>query len=181
MSNIDFSTVSLKQLAAIVSEKLRSHHIDTTLVGGGCVSIYSQNRYQSYDLDYVTHEDMNHVEQVLKEINFVKKGRHFVHPNCPFFLEFIAPPVAIGNQPIENYEYYKTSLGTIKMLKATDSIKDRLASYYHWDDPQALEQAIILYQEVQNQVDLNEIKFWSEQEGHLSKFEYFLTQANPSK
>lgn len=174
MKNIDFKDISLKELAAIVSQKLRDAGIDTVLVGGGCVSIYSKNRYQSYDLDYVTHEDMKKVSKVLQEINFIKKGRHFAHTACPFFIEFIAPPVAIGNDPIENYEYHETALGTIKMLKATDSVKDRLASYYHWDDPQGLDQAINICQEVPEKVDLQEIKTWSKKESHESKYETFI-------
>lgn len=30
------------------------------------------------------------------------------------------------------------------MLTATDSVKDRLASFYHWNDHQSLEQAILI-------------------------------------
>jgi hypothetical protein len=49
---MDPKNITLKELAAIVSKKLKEHKLDCTLVGGACVSIYSQNRYQSYDLDY---------------------------------------------------------------------------------------------------------------------------------
>lgn len=181
MKNIDFGTISLKDLAALISEKLRSNNIDAVLVGGSCVSIYSENKYQSYDLDYVTYEDIKKVENVLKEINFLKKGRHFMHPDCPYFIEFVAPPVAIGNQPIESYAYYKTPLGTIKMLKVTDSIKDRLASYYHWDDIQALDQAIAIYIQASEQIDLESVKLWSKKEGQLEKFELFLRKLNKKK
>lgn len=33
------------------------------MVGGACVTIYSANRYQSYDLDYVTYEDMKKIKK----------------------------------------------------------------------------------------------------------------------
>ena len=36
----------------------------------------------------------------------------------------------------------KYSTGTLRLLTATDCIKDRLAAYYHWRDEQGLEQAI---------------------------------------
>ncbi len=55
---IDWGKISLKELAGYVAEELRKRGIDTVLVGGACVTIYSENRYQSYDLDYVTYADM---------------------------------------------------------------------------------------------------------------------------
>lgn len=175
MKRIDYKKITLEQLAAIVSKKLQEHGIDSTLVGGGCVSIYSHNRYQSYDLDYVTHEDMKKVEKALFELNFLKAGRHFEHKECQYLIEFISPPVAIGDEPIQNYEYHKTSLGTIKMLTPTDSVKDRLASYYHWGDYQGLEQAINIWQEIPRRINLKEVKRWSTKEGQLKKYEIFLS------
>ncbi|SCA63500.1 hypothetical protein SCG7109_AQ_00030 [Chlamydiales bacterium SCGC AG-110-M15] len=57
--------------------------------------------------------------------------------------------------------------------RAVDSIKDRLASFYHWDDRQGLEQAINICQEVENAY-FDEIEKWSEREGHMDKFQIFL-------
>ena len=51
MSNYDFNNITLEQLAGIISGKLQEHGIDSVLVGGACVSIYSQKRYQSFDLN----------------------------------------------------------------------------------------------------------------------------------
>lgn len=174
MRKINFKNITLEKLAAIISEKLKEHEIDSVLVGGGCVSIYSKNRYQSYDLDYVTYEDMKKVEKVLNELDFQKEGRYFKNKNCEHYIEFVSPPVAIGNEPIDNYEYHRTSFGTIKMLTPTDSIKDRLAAFYHWNDKQSLDQALLIYKKIHKRIDIKEIKKWSEQEGHLKKFEIFL-------
>ena len=69
MNKIGFKKITLEKLAAIISEKLREHKIDSILVGGGCVSIYSQNRYQSYDLDYVTYEDKKKIAKVMNASN----------------------------------------------------------------------------------------------------------------
>lgn len=44
---IDWEHISLKKLAGYVSEELRKCGIETILVGGACVTIYSENRYQS--------------------------------------------------------------------------------------------------------------------------------------
>jgi len=171
---MNLKNITTEQLAALISNKLNEHGIDSILVGGGCVSIYSKNRYQSYDLDYVTYADMKKVQRALKELGFEKKGRHFAHKECRYYVEFVAPPVAIGNEPICKYEYHQTPLGTIKMLTPTDSVKDRLASYYHWDDLQSLNQAMNIYQEIPEKIDVEEIRKWSQKEGYLEKFQIFL-------
>lgn len=110
---IDWSTISLRDLAGFISEELRKKGIDTVLVGGACVTIYSKNRYQSHDLDYVTYEDMRKVKRALQELRFIEKYKYFQHPNCPWFIEFVSPPVAVGNEPIQKFDHVATSLGTI--------------------------------------------------------------------
>ena len=67
---IDWANISLQELAGYVSEELRKRGVDTILVGGACVTIYSHNRYQSYDLDYVTYDDMRKVKKALLELGF---------------------------------------------------------------------------------------------------------------
>lgn len=64
---VKFSSISLESLAALVSEKMKEHNLNCVLVGGSCVSLYSKNRYQSYDLDFVTQEDMTLVANALNE------------------------------------------------------------------------------------------------------------------
>jgi len=128
---IDWSTISLRDLAGFVSEELRKKGIDTVLVGGAWVTIYSENRCQSYDLDYVTYEDMKKVKKALRELGFTEKQKYFQHKNCPWFIEFVSPPAAVGNEPIRQFNHLKTALGTTKMLQPIDSVKDRLASFYH--------------------------------------------------
>lgn len=172
--NINFKKITIEKLAAIISEKLKEHGIDSVLVGGGCVSIYSRNRYESYDLDYVTHEDMKTVENALIELDFTKTGKYFSHTRCDYFIEFVPPPVSIGDEPIHKFKYHKTSLGTIKMLTPTDSIKDRLAGFYHWGDRQSLDQALMIYNEMPNNIDLNKIKRWSNNEGYTEKYKIFI-------
>ncbi len=171
---MNFKNISLESLAAIVSEKFKEHNIDSILVGGGCVTIYSHNRYQSYDLDYVTYEDIKKIEIALNELGFKRKNRHFEHKDCQYFIEFVTPPVAIGNEPIYEYEYHKTKLGTIKMLTPTDSVKDRLASFYHWNDLQSLDQAINICEEIFSKIDIDEIRNWSKKEKQMEKYEIFL-------
>ncbi len=169
---IDWANISLKDLAGYVSEELRKNGIDTVLVGGACVSIYSRNRYQSYDLDYVTYEDMKKVKKALSCLGFAEKGRCFWHENCKWFVEFVSPPVAVGNEPIREFNNIVTELGTIKLLLPVDSVKDRLASFYHWNDKQGLEQAVNIC--LEQNIDFSEVERWSIQEEHEGKFRVFM-------
>ena len=170
---IDRQKIGIKELAALISGKLRENGIDAILVGGACVSIYTKNRYQSFDLDFITHATLKSVVPVLAEIGFRRESsRHFVRHDCPFFIEFVAPPAAIGDEPIKGEKKIKTKLGTIVLLTPTDSVKDRLAAYYHWNDPQALEQALLITEA--QKIDITEVRRWSVKEGHVKKCQAFL-------
>lgn len=48
------SSTSLEALAAIISQALEAAGILATLSGGAAVSIYTNNRYQREDLDFVS-------------------------------------------------------------------------------------------------------------------------------
>jgi hypothetical protein len=41
---IEWSKISLEDLAGYISEKLKAQGIDAVLVGGACVTIHSKNR-----------------------------------------------------------------------------------------------------------------------------------------
>ncbi len=176
---IDWKNISLEVLAGFISEELKKRSIEVVLVGGACATIYSHNLYQSYDLDFVTYENMKKVRQALYEIGFREKAGYFRHANCKWFIEFVSPPIAIGDEPIRKFATKKTALGTIKMLRVEDSVKDRLASYFHWNDLQGLDQALNIC--LESEVDYNEIKKWSIREGFENKFVDFENKLKQKK
>lgn len=174
MSKTDFSKIDLRDLACLIYETLKSNGINAILVGGACVSIYSKNRYQSYDLDFVTYDELNAVEKALNKLGFKRVGRSFSHTNCPYLIDFVNPPLAIGHEPIRHFEMLSTQAGSLQLLTPTDSAKDRLAAYFYWDDEQALEQALLVAKN--HKIDLKNLKRWAKEEGFLSKLERFLKQ-----
>lgn len=176
---IDWSTITLKEFAGFVSEELRKRGINTILVGGACVTIYSENRYQSYDLDYITYSDMQKVKKALQEMGFIQKNKYFRHEGCEWYIDFVSPPVAVGNEPIFEFNSINTHLGTIKLLRPIDSVKDRLGSFYHWNDKQGLQQAISICME--QQIDFAEVEKWSANEGHKKKFQIFMKSLKEAK
>lgn len=169
---MNFSSIDLKELACFIYETLQKAGIDAVLVGGSCVSIYSQNRYQSFDLDFVTFAELKAIEKVLEPLGFQRTGRCFMHDDCPYLLDFVNPPVSIGNESIKEFNTMKTTFGSLKLLTPTDCIKDRLASFFHWNDLQALEQALLVAE--RHKIDLKEIKRWAKVEGHLEKLNEFI-------
>lgn len=172
---IDWKNISIKDLAAIVSKQLVEREIDAVLVGGACISIYTEYKYVSYDLDFVSYAPLKEISKALSEIGFKKKSsRHFVKKDCPFFIEFVAPPLAIGNEPVNKINKIKTGHGSVILLTPTDSTKDRLAAFYHWNDYQALEQAVMVTKA--QEVNLREVRRWSEKEGFLEKYNVFIDE-----
>ncbi len=65
---IEWGSIKLKEFAALISETLRREGVETILVGGACVSMYTNNRYQSYDIDLVTHTPVKSIVPILEEL-----------------------------------------------------------------------------------------------------------------
>lgn len=151
---------------------MKERGTEATLVGGACVSIYSHNDYQSYDLDFVTYEELKAVEKVLAKLGFKRKGRCFSHDNCPYLIDFVNPPISIGHQPIHHFDILNTSVGTVQLLSPTDCVKDRLASFFHWNDQQGLEQALLVAKN--HAINLDDILRWARAEGFEKKLETFI-------
>lgn len=170
--------MSLGELAAYVCTHLKSNGIFCVLSGGACVTIYSKNQYQSYDLDFIeqTSTSRKEIKSVLAELGFIEENRYFKHKNTDYFIEFPAGPLSIGSEPIEKFNELTFETGTLSLLSPTDCVKDRLAAYYHWDDLQTLEQAKMVAN--YHQIDLEEIRRWSDLENQLEKFKHIRKELN---
>lgn len=171
MTTVNYTTISISDLAALVNTKFIEHGMKTILVGGACVSIYSNNRYLSYDLDFVTFETSGKVKKALLELGFKLKGKYYTRFDCPYFIDFVSPPVAVGEELVKHFKTLHTLFGQVELLTPTDCVKDRLASFFHWDDRQALEQAIMVFQD--QKVEIKKIEHWAKAEGYLDKFQDF--------
>ena len=142
------SEMTIGEFGAFVSEHLHQQDIGVVLSGGGCVSIYSQNRYQSFDLDFIGErgDERKKVKEALANLGFVEKNKYFTHPESKFYVEFPSGPLAVGGEPVKDIVELVFSTGKLRLLSPTECVKDRLAAYYHWQDRQCLEQALWLPQ-----------------------------------
>ena len=174
MSKINSKT-SLEALAGIVSEHLRSKGLQVTLVGGAVVSIYSANEYQSRDLDFISANDHRDLSEAMLELGFEKLGKDFIHPKTAYTVEFPSGPVAIGNEiPVKPEGEISTKSGKVKLFSPTQCVMDRLAWFYHYSDRQCLDQALAVAKN--HQINLSKIKKWSEGEGSLEKYDFFVSK-----
>jgi hypothetical protein len=170
--------ISLKELAFIVGETLKKSGIDAVLVGGAVVSIYTENEYQSFDLDFISAESVEKIEKALSSIGFKKEGRYFRHENTELFVEFPPAPVSIGGEIIREFNEIENRNGYLKLLPPTYSVMDRLAAFYFWNDWQSLDQAVLISKH--QKIDKEKIKNWSQKEGEFEKFDIFIEKLEKS-
>jgi hypothetical protein len=160
-----------EEVAALVCEALEGAGIPVVLSGGAVVSIYSDNAYESFDLDFVRQGVARKVDGVMVELGFCRQGRHWAHPESSFWIEFPPGPVQVGDAIVSEFAELRTRVGTLRLLAPTECVMDRLAGYYHWDDPQCLDQAVEVAR--RHSIDLGRIESWSRDERSLEKFGQF--------
>lgn len=164
--------MSRAELGAWIQEHLRHKGIDMVLGGEACVSIYSKNRYESMDLDMIHTSLMSpkrkSIREVLTALGFAEDGRCFKHPDTELFVEFPAGPPAVGEEPVKEIQERVETTGILRIISPTDCVKDRLTGFYHDQDLQCLDQAILVARE--NEVDIKEVERWSRGEGRFEQF-----------
>jgi len=163
----------LPDLAALVCDACLKNAIDVVLSGGACVSIYTENRYASYDLDFVLRSPVprKKIKTTMEELGYQEDGRHFRHPGSPYIVEFLMPPLSVGGEPVREVQEIRKGKRVLRLLSPTDCVKDRLADYFHWNDRPSLEQAILVCSA--QDVDLREVRRWSLREGMKDKYAAF--------
>lgn len=169
----NFKKMSNIELAAYVCQNLFDIGIKTTLSGGFCVEIYSFGEYTSMDIDLIDQSIYKHkeIKKKMTELGFTEEGKHFTHPDTPYTIEFPASPLAIGQELVKDISEIETVYGVLRLITPTDSVKDRLAAYYFWDDDRSFAQALLVA--INNNVDIDNIRKWSEQEDEMEKFKIF--------
>ena len=145
------------EIATLISEALEKSGIGAVLSGGAAVSIYTNNAYISRDLDFVSSASLDRIEEVLSGLGFTKaEGRYFVHEDTDFYIEFPAGPLAVGGEILRQWNQHETPAGPLQIITPSQCVMDRLAAFYHWTDPQSLDQAVAVAKSCE--VDLDAIK-----------------------
>lgn len=146
------------------------------LSGGGCASIYTAGMYQSVDLDFIIQGPgtQKQLDQAMASIGFLRRQTQYFHSDSRYYVEFPPGPLGIGaDYRIEPVEV-RSRGRKLLMLSPTDSCRDRLAGFFHWNDRQGLEVAVRIA--ARRPVDIGKIRVWSEQENALPRFGIFLEE-----
>ena len=173
---LNLQSITEEDLWKYVGKHLADNGFDAVLVGGAVVSIYTDGAYESGDLDFIIQNiSKEKLPNVMKEIGFIKTGKNYINPECMhLFVEFPTGPLGIGED--YNIEEVRVEFeGTkIKILSPTDCIKDRLASYIHWNAEECLDQAIMVAKAHKH--NTASIKRWCIGENALDAFKEFQKQ-----
>ena len=179
METPDWKHCTEEELWHYVAWHLEGAGIRSVLVGGAVVAIYTEGLYRSGDLDLVQDDaGRTRLREVLSQIGFEpSRSRYFKHPACPhLFLEFPRGPVELGEQfPVVPAEI-EVEGRILRLLSPTDSVKDRLAGYIHWKSRANFDQAALICQQQETQVDLEEVRRWCAEEGGVAAFEALMAK-----
>ncbi len=172
---------TLADVARCVSEALERAGIRAVLTGGACVHIYTKGRISSGDLDFVIQGEVAGaaLDRAMKEAGFSRNRDRYVHPRTAYFVEFLPGPLAIGADLGVLPVSLRIGRSSVTALSPTDSCRDRLAAFYHWNDRQSLRAAVAIA--TRHRIHLARIRRWSEEEGFPEKFEEFLRERRRAK
>ena len=163
----------LRDVALAVGAALDRHGIRAVLTGGACASIHSEGAYTSLDLDFILTAKVTQpkLDAAMDEVEFVRKGDRYVHPRARLWVEFPRGPLAVGGDYKIRPTVIRGHAGRVKTLSPTDSCRDRLAAYYHWNDRQSLEVAVQIA--LRHRLNMTAIRKWSAGEDHAEQCDEF--------
>lgn len=144
---------------------LAKNGIETILVGGAVAAIYSEGIYKSGDLDLVLKTYLEgQLTPLMEAIGFKKSsGRHYIHPECDKFIEFMFGPAGIGDDVKIKPDKVIVDGQTLYIYSPTDCIRDRLASYIHFKARECLDQAVLVAERFP--FNHKKVKDWCKSEG----------------
>jgi len=161
------------EMAAYVQTRLAEVGIKVILSGGAATAYHCANKYVSHDIDLVNVYSVarEKIKKAMFSFGFIEETRYFRHPDSRFFIEFPPGPLTVGLEPVKEVVETELVTGVLRVISPTDSVKDRLAAFYHWGDEQCLHQAVLIKQT--KEIDFAEIERWSVKEGKLLEFQRF--------
>ena len=164
---------TLLDVIRAVSPALKRHGIRAVLTGGACATVHSRGAYLSNDLDYIIEgrATRTQLDAAMADVGFSRQGAAYVHSASAFFVEFPAGPLGIGDDDLVKPVEIRVGRARVLALSATDSCRDRLAAFYHWNDRQSLRVAAAIA--MAQRVDMRKIREWSTREGHTTGFAEF--------
>lgn len=170
-----------EELWEYVAWHLAKNGIQTVLVGGAVAAIYSEGIYKSGDLDLVPKSYVeDRLPELMELIGFRRTvARHYVHPECDKFVEFVTGPAGIGDDIQIKPDERKVDGQTLFIYSPTDCIRDRLASYIHFRARDCLDQAVLVARKFP--FNKRKVKEWCASEGAPQAYEDLMKKVKKQK
>lgn len=169
---------TLADVCFAVAGALEACGISAVLTGGSAAAMYAPAEYMSEDADFILDADdpLDDVAAALRPIGFERHGksRIFTHPRSRFTVDYPKGPLAVGGEYVHETARIRRGPQQLRLLTRIDSIRDRLAHFYFWDDYTALNAAVAVGKGLSGD-DLERIRAWTEREepALLEKFAEF--------
>jgi len=97
----DIGALSREELAALVHETLAKHKVESVLVGGSVVAIYSEGKYVSDDLDFVVDAELKKIRPFFEKLGFIFTNQTAEHPATNLYVQFLlGPPSPSGSSAL---------------------------------------------------------------------------------
>jgi hypothetical protein len=169
------ATSSLREVAFAVCTACERVGTQIVLSGGSAATVYAPEAYQSRDLDFVVFAGGADAaaSQALHRLGFRRAGAQYTHIESEFTLDFPAGPLAVGREILSTFDTLTNGSSVLHILTPTDSCKDRLAAFIHWNDRSGLEQALAVARAHPSSLDLPALDDWARTEGgqrHAKEF-----------
>ncbi|QYK52322.1 MAG: hypothetical protein KF824_08635 [Fimbriimonadaceae bacterium] len=155
------SSSTLTDIAFAVCTAFEKYGKTIVLTGGRAASIYAPEQYQSRNLDFMMRFSVAGKEALdeLQKLGFEpSEGSMYKHSKNPITIDFIVGDILIGERLIQEWATMRRQAQVLFLLKRTDCICDRLASYLYSNDLSALSAAAAVY--ARTQPDIEPIREW---------------------
>ena len=76
----------------------------------------------------------------MAELGFEQeRAKYWRHAATEYLVEFPPGPLTVGREQVTRFAKRETPSGTLRLVPPTECVMDRLAHYFHFDDPGRLE------------------------------------------
>ncbi len=176
VAKLSIEGLSYRDAAAAICGQLEACGFDPILVGKSCAAIYSTKIMKPDCIEFVISEYMvDEIEMVMKSLGYSHIGhRTYSGKKTPFQVSFQPPPICVGDNIVDSTGSIKTQKGMLKLLSPTDCARQRLAAYYRFGEPDALDDAVAVA--MSHTLDMKLIEKWSHWEWASDKFNEFVSK-----
>jgi len=173
--SIDFSTLTLRQAVARLSEHLEEAGQEPVLTGSACAAIYVGAAIKPRVINFVIGEyTSGELDGTMKKLGFQRSSmNHYESKNSPYDVVFSPPPLAVGDDVVRDIATAQARPGKFMLLSPTDCVRQRLSMFYRWGDVDAFAEAVEVAR--RHEIDLDLVKRWSQWEWCSDKFEEFIS------